>query len=142
MFYYLTMTLTILANLFYHILQKSISPVIHPLFSLLVTYVTAIVVVLIVYPFYPSSFSFYDNLKGLNWASAALALAIIGLELGFLLAYRAGWDISLAAIISNVSVSVLLIPIGILLFKETITAVNTVGLLFCIIGIILTSSKS
>lgn len=142
MFYYLTMLLTIFSNLFYHIFQKSISPAINPLFSLLATYVTAIIVVLIVYPFYPGSFSFFNNFKVLNWASVGLGLALVGLELGFLLAYRAGWDISMAAIISNVSVSVLLIPIGILLFKETITAVNIVGLLFCIIGIILANSKA
>jgi len=40
----------------------------------------------------------------LNWTSFALAFAIAGVEIGFLLAYRAGWNISLGAIASNVAI--------------------------------------
>ncbi|AST56348.1 membrane protein [Thermoanaerobacterium thermosaccharolyticum] len=38
--------------------------------------------------------------------------------MGFLLAYRVGWDISLGAIVSDVSVTLLLIPIGVIFFKK------------------------
>ena len=44
------------------------------------------------------------GLKELNWASYALGLVVVLLEVGFLLAYRAGWKISLAAVYSNVAV--------------------------------------
>lgn len=81
------------------------------------------------------------SLQKLNWTSYALGLAIIGLELGYLLAYRAGWDLSLGALVSNSAVSLLLIPLGLLLFKERLTVVNGIGIVFCLIGLLLINSK-
>jgi len=43
------------------------------------------------------------------------------LELGFLLAYRKVWNISVAGFLSNTLVALMLIPVGLLLFKETIS---------------------
>jgi drug/metabolite transporter (DMT)-like permease len=59
------------------------------------------------------------------------------LELGFLLVYRAGWNVSVAALTAYVAVAVLLIPVGILLFKENISFLKVLGILFCVLGLIL-----
>ena len=64
-----------------------------------------------------------------------LAIVVVGLEVGFLLAYRAGWNISLAAIVSNASLTLLLIPIGMLLFRERPTPVNLIGVAICVAGL-------
>lgn len=135
--FYFSIILTILSNLLYHIFQKSISPNINPIFSLMVTYLTAFFTSALLLPFFPNSNSFLSSIKELNWASFALALAIIGLEVGFLLAYRSGWGVGLTAIFSNVAVTILLVPIGLLFFKEKINFSNITGVVICILGLIL-----
>jgi multidrug transporter EmrE-like cation transporter len=64
------------------------------------------------------------------------------LELGFLLAYRAGWPISLAALLANVMVGMLLLPIGLVLLREKLSWVNLLGIAVCLAGIILVNIKS
>ena len=138
--YYIPIILTIIANVFYHIFQKMIPEKSDPIASLILTYCTALIGSIIVF-IYHKNIDLIDSFKGLNWTSCALGLSIILLELGFLLAYRVGWDISLGAIVSNVSVTLLLIPIGAIFFKENISIANFLGILFCIIGLILINLK-
>lgn len=139
--YYLAIGLTIIANLFYHLAQKSVPGNVNPFVSLIATYFTAILVSLAILPFYRQGPGIRESLKSLNWASIAVGVAIVGLELGFLLAYRTGWKISLAAVFSNVAVALLLIPVGVLLFREHLSGVNLLGLAFCVLGLVLTNIK-
>jgi uncharacterized membrane protein len=135
--YYASIALTVIANVAYHLSQKLTSSTINPLLSLAVTYITATLICLVLFPFYPNQLAVAESLRQLNWTSFALGFAVVGLEVGFLLAYRAGWDIGLAAIFSNAAVTVLLVPIGILLFKEHISLVNILGVGICIVGLVL-----
>ena len=64
-------------------------------------------------------------------------LPLSGIELGFLLAYRAGWKISVAAVATNVAVTAVLIPIGIVIFKDQLSLRKVVGLILCILGLVL-----
>ncbi|WP_231293804.1 EamA family transporter [Thermoanaerobacterium thermosaccharolyticum] len=139
--YYLPIILTVIANVFYHIFQKMIPEKVDPIASLILTYCTALIGSLMVFVWYHKNINVIESFKGLNWTSCALGLSIILLEFGFLLAYRVGWDISLGAIVSNVSVTLLLIPIGIIFFKENISMANLIGILLCIIGLVLINSK-
>jgi drug/metabolite transporter (DMT)-like permease len=129
--------MTILANVFYHIFQKSTPKNVNPLISLSVTYFTAFLLTLIALPFYPHAGTLTSNIKQLNFTSVALGCAIVFLELGFLLAYRAGWNVSTAAIFSNVVVAILLIPIGMIIFKEPIKPRSILGLVVCISGLVI-----
>jgi drug/metabolite transporter (DMT)-like permease len=138
--FFFSVALAILANVFYHICQKLISPGVNPLASLVITYLTALVCSLIILPF-ASKQSLLDSFKGLNWASFALGVCIIGLELGFLLAYRAGWKISLAASFTNTMVMIILLPIGLLLFRDKVSAVNLLGVGLSILGLLLIVHK-
>lgn len=143
MLYYLTILLTIFSSILYHIFLKVTPATINPMFSLAITYFTACIVTLIIYPFYPvdKAVSFFHNFKDLNWVSYMLGLAIVGLEVGTLLAYRAGWNISLFNIVASTTVSVLLIPVGILYFRESLSPTTIVGLVFCLIGLFLINYK-
>lgn len=139
--YYLAIGLTIVANFFYHFSQKYTPSNINPIISLIITYLAAIVVCLFVLPFYPGGESLISSVRKVNWASLTLAIAIVGLEVGYLLAYRAGWNISLAALVSNVAFTLLVIPIGVLLMHETLSAINLIGIFLCIGGLVLVNFK-
>ena len=137
LFFYGAMALTVGSNVLYHLFQKETSGTIHPLVALAATYATSLVVCLIVLPFYPSDIRLTTSVRQLSWANFGLGIAIVGLELGFLLSYRAGWAISFAAIVSNVAVGMLLLPVGVLLYHEHLSLRSLLGVLVCIIGIAL-----
>lgn len=129
-------SLAILASTLYHIFQKSTPAEVNPALSLLVTYGTAAVATLGLFIFYPPQNLAQDFAK-LNWASYALGLSIVGLELGILLAYRFGWQISLLGVVVHIAAALILLPIGLLLFREKLTPLNLVGIGLCILGLIL-----
>ncbi|NYE56386.1 EamA family transporter [Carboxydothermus ferrireducens] len=135
MLYYLAISLTIFSNIIYHVTQKLIPPKANPFLVLTSTYLTAAFLSLLLSPVSKGKAKFVFELSKLNWVGFALGIAIFGLELGFLLAYRAGWKISTAALFSNAAVSLFLIPIGILFFGEKLTVTKVLGIIFCLIGL-------
>ncbi|MGE5204878.1 MAG: EamA family transporter [Chlamydiota bacterium] len=134
MIFYLPLLLTVGATTLYHIAQKSVSPQVNPMLSVTVNYVTALVVSLLILPFYPGN-SLRASWKHLNWASVAVGVAIVGIELGFVVAYRAGWRISVASLIANVATALLLLVVGLTFFSEHLSARSAVGIGLCIAGL-------
>jgi uncharacterized membrane protein len=139
--FYLPIALTALATTVYHIAQKSIVPGVHPMVSLVVSYATALTVCLVAVPFAPGGAAFARALKDLNWATYVVGLSIVAVELAVLLAYRAGWRISLASVVANVSTAVLLVLIGVLGYREHLAARHVVGLLLCLVGLMLVAPR-
>jgi drug/metabolite transporter (DMT)-like permease len=125
-----SMILTVAANVAYHLCQRSISVKANPLVSLLVTYAVALLATCAALPFFPGEAAgpWPVQLRAVNWASYALGAAVVGLELGFLLAYRAGWRVGIAALYSNAAVTLLLIPAGYLVFQERLDFRKALGI--------------
>jgi drug/metabolite transporter (DMT)-like permease len=135
--FYAALALTVGGNVLYHIAQKSIPANVNPLVSVIVTWTTSILASLIILTMMPMRDSLMSEVARLNWATYAIGLSIVAVEIGFLLAYRSGWNVSLGAVTSNTAVGVLLIPAGMLLFHERMTLTHLVGILFCLIGLVL-----
>jgi hypothetical protein len=134
---YAALALTIAGNVVYHLSQKSISSNAHPLVSIVVSYGVALVLSLLAFFAIPLHGPLGKELLKLNWATYTVGAAIVAVELGFLLAYRAGWRVSLGAVTSNTAVALLLVPAGVMLFHERISLANAVGFVFCVLGIAL-----
>lgn len=134
--YWSSIALAVLANVAYHIVQKKTPALANPALTLAVTYLVAAAVCFAAFLVLPGREGVLAGFRRLNWTSAALGIAIIGLELGFLLAYRAGGNVNTSAMVANIAVSVLLVPVGFLLFGEKLTPVNAVGILLCIAGLV------
>ena len=139
--YSLSIILSIVSNVLYHIVQKLTPTDVNPLVALSVTYVAATIICLLLLPLFPSQAGFVDSLRQINWASVALGFAIVGLEAGYLLAYRANWNISLASMVGNVAMALVLIPVGVLFFREKLSIINYAGLIVCMIGLVLVNWK-
>lgn len=139
--YVFAIALTIAANVGYHLCQRTIRPDLNPWASLLATYATALVLTLLAWPLLAKDAQLGAELRKLTWPSFALGLAIVGLELGFLLAYRAGWQLSVAALYSNAAVAILLLPIGVLAFKEILDVRTSLGLGLALLGLWLLSTR-
>ena len=139
--FYFSAGLAITATLLYHVTQKLTPANVNPALALIVTYAVSLVLCGLLLPLFPLAKDVRASLGQLNWASFGLAFAIVGLEVGFLLAYRSGWNISIAAIFVNVAGTLLLAPIGLLFFKERLSPVNLLGILVCILGLVMVNWK-
>jgi len=139
--FYFSITLAILSSALYHFVAKSTPLNVNFTVSLLVTYAVAFVVTLLGFFFFPATNGITAELKQLNWASIGLAIAIVGIEYGFLLTYRAGWNLGIAAVLVNVVASLILVPVAILVFKDKISWVNFLGILVCLAGLVMLNWK-
>jgi len=139
--FYIPFAIAVLSSVLYHTFQKAISPTVNPVLSLLVTYAVAFLLSLLLFTIFPLRTTVLDGIKEMNWASVALAVGVVGLEAGFLLAYRGGWNLNLTAVASNVSAGLILIPLGIVLFKEKPSLINLMGVLVCIAGLIMINQR-
>jgi drug/metabolite transporter (DMT)-like permease len=138
--FYFSISLAIASSAFYHFAAKSTPHNVNFAVSLLVTYAVAFAVTLFGFLFFPTT-NIAADLKELNWASIGLAIAIVGIEFGFLLVYRSGWNLGIAAVLVNVVASLILVPVAILLFKDTISWINILGILICLIGLVMLNWK-
>jgi len=154
--FYFSITLAILSSALYHFVAKSTPSNVNFTVSLLVTYAVAFVVTLFGFFFFPAPNGVAAELKLLNWASIGLAIAIVGIEYGFLLTYRAGWNLGIAAVLVNVVASLILLPVAIFLFvvaslillpvaiflfKDKISWINILGIVVCFVGLIMLNWK-
>lgn len=135
--FYLSIILTVVSNVLYHIFLKILPSGIHPVVSLVIAYGSALAGCLVYLLFFPPADGLLASLHKISWANVGVGLAIVGLELGYILAYRAGWNISLAGIVSASAVAIILLPIGLLAFKEKISPLNLLGVALCIGGLLL-----
>ena len=139
--FYFSITLAICSSVLYHFVAKSTPSNVNFTVSLLVTYAVAFIVVLFTFIFFPIKNGITPELKQLNWASIGLAIAIVGIEFGFLLVYRAGWHLGIAAVLTNVVASLILLPVAIFFFKDKISWVNVAGIFVCLIGLVMLNWK-
>ena len=58
-----------------------------------------------------------------------------------MLAYRAGWNLSLLPVSVNVCGAALLMLIGLIVFRESISIEKVIGILLCIGGLVLITLK-
>lgn len=135
--FYFSIALTVLGGVLYHVSQKATPRGVNPVPAIIVAYLVALGVSLVLLLLDPQRHATLASLRQMNWATVALGLAIVGVELGFLLAYRAGWSLNSAAVTSNVAVAVLVVPAGMLLFREPLLPRNLLGILFAVVGLLL-----
>ena len=139
--FYFSIILAICSSALYHFTAKSTPSNVNFTVSLLVTYGVAFIVVLLTFFFFPIKNGLVFELQQLNWASIGLAIAIVGIEFGFLLTYRSGWNLGIAAVLVNVVASLILVPVAIFVFKDKISWVNILGIFICLAGLVMLNWK-
>ncbi|SKA06872.1 EamA family transporter [Selenihalanaerobacter shriftii] len=135
--YVASIILIVISNIMYNVSQKATPSNANPFSALFITYLTAAILTIITSQFYKTDTGFFQSFNGLNWTSIILGISIVGLEFGYLLAYRAGWDISVGSLVANVSLAIMLIPIGVIFFNEGFGPHKILGIVLCIIGLII-----
>ena len=142
MFSYLwPITLAILSNVLYHICTKSAPEGIHPFASLTVTYLTGAIVSGVLYYALSPQANLLKEYSRLNWLPVVLGIVIVGLEGGWLYAYKAGWQVNTSFIVQSVFVSVLLLFTGYFLYHEALTWNKLLGFVICLLGLVFINLK-
>jgi len=133
--------LVVLSNVFYQICAKSVSGEINPLASLTITYVIGAVASAILYYALNKDANIIREYSKVNWASFVLGFAIVGLEVGYICAYKAGWQVGTAQIVQASVLAVILFFVGYLFYHETITWNKIAGIIVCLAGLTLINIK-
>lgn len=135
------LALVVISNTLYQICAKSVPNGMNPLASLTITYVVGAIACLILYFALNKHANIATEWTKTNWAPFVLGIVIVGLEIGFIYAYKAGWQVSTAQIVQSAVLAVILIIVGRMLYQETITWNKIVGIAVCLGGLGLINMK-
>ena len=129
--------IVLLSGTFYNICMKSMPGDVNPFGVLMVTYLVAAIIsgVLFAYAVGPSNVA--AEISKTNWISVILALTSVGLEVGYVFVYRAGWTVSTASVVANISLACVLLMVGYFLYRENVSINQIVGIAICMFGLIL-----
>ena len=133
--------LVVISNTLYQVCAKSVPEGMNPLASLTVTYLIGAVGSCALYYMLNRDANLVHELRLTNWAPVVLGIVIVGLEVGFIYAFRAGWQVGTTQIITSAVVAVLLIFVGYLLYHEVITWNKIAGIIICLAGLVLINCR-
>jgi drug/metabolite transporter (DMT)-like permease len=134
--YYFPVALIVVANTLYQICAKSVPRQLNPMISIVVTYVIGATFALLLFFLTDPAKDIGAQLKIVNWAPIVLGFLIVGLEFGFIMLYRVGWNINLGSLVCNIALAVILIAVGYFLYKEHLTLSQFTGIALCIAGLV------
>src|SRR5690349_8922800 len=92
---------TIAAAVTYHVVMKLTPSVANPFLSLTVTYLAGTLVLAAIYAVSPGAAPLRVGLGQLNWTALALGVAVVTIDLGYLMIYRTGFDVSLGLLVTQ-----------------------------------------
>lgn len=129
--------LVVLSNVLYNITQKSTPEDVNGFGALMVTYLLAAAFTAVLFAVTAGIPNIPSELRKLNWTSFLLGAAIIGLEIGYIYLYRAGWKVSAGSVVCNITLAVVLLFVGYFAYHETISLKQILGMVLCSLGLIL-----
>jgi multidrug transporter EmrE-like cation transporter len=135
------LSLAIACTVGYHLVLKLTPAGVNPLLSLLVTYALVTVLFGALLAVSPGGFEWRQEARQLNWTAIALAVAIVGLDLAFLFVYRSGFEVSLGALVTQSAAAMLLLVVGVAVFREKLSLANSAGIVLCLLGLWLVNRR-
>lgn len=141
MSYIWPIALVVIANIIYQICAKSVPKNMDTMASMTVTYLVGAVCSAIMFYAMNRNGNLLHEYSKMNAAPALLGISVVGLEVGFIYAYKAGWPVSTASMVQSAFLAVALIFVGALLYRETISANKIIGVIICLIGLYFINKK-
>src|SRR5262245_17598960 len=118
--YALSITIAILSQVLYHVAQKALPSGTRPFLLLAVVYALATVSCAGLSVVGMKSMTTSDLKPLFSWPILLLAASVVGIEIGYLLAYRHGWSVGLAYNVAGTATVVMLAILGLFLFRESL----------------------
>ena len=127
--------IAITGQVLYHVTQKNLSAGVNPVAALLAFYLVAAVSCLPLLWMFPLQGSLLEEVGHLNSAAFGVGASIVLIEIGFLLAYRAGGSLSNSFVLTASAVTVALFLVGQLVLRERASATQIAGIALCLAGV-------
>lgn len=140
--FYLSAVIAVVGAVGYQFFVKRVPAGINPVVSIMGLYSAALVLCLFLLPFFPAEGGLLKHIRQLSWVQLAMAGSVFMLEIGFLLMYRYGWNLSTGNVVTGVFINIILVALGSILLREKISVVNAIGIAFSILGVALISYRS
>ena len=137
---FIPIAVAVLANVFYHVASKSISPEQNAFMGLVVNYATALLASAILFFLTPHEKILIEATKT-NWACVLMGLSITGVEAAFIMIYRSGGELSTASLIVNILIALAMLAVGGIFYHEQISLQKIFGVALCIAGVAILSTN-
>ena len=136
-------------SLIYHLGQKLVPPTAHPMAVLMAAYAVAFTLSLLALPWMQTAGTAHP------WRQAVVGMAtgpglrvalvlgvgVLLIEVGFLLAYRAGGSLQWSGVAVNGAAALLLLPIAVVAFRESFSLAKALGMLLVLAGLALLTRR-
>ncbi len=128
--------LVVFSNIVYQVCSKCVPRSLNPFAALTVTYAVSLAASLIFFFLLGGHAKLLQEYSKLNWAPFVLGIVLVGLEVGFIYAYKAGWQVSTASVVQCSFLAVALIFVGYLFFHESLHWSKLLGVALCLVGLV------
>ena len=129
------MLLTVGGGVVYHVAAKSVPRDAAPTLVLIVAYATALSISGLAHVSLPDEPGHAPSWRLLHPGIFGLGLGAAMIELGYILTYRAARPVIGTSALVNSLVAVILIPVGLIAFRENVSINKTAGIVLCLAGV-------
>ena len=127
--------LVVLSNTVYQICAKEVPAGMNAFASLTVTYLVGALASGVLFFVTGNGASMLQEYSRLNWAPFVMGLVVVGLEAGWIYAYKAGWPVSTAFIVQSAILAGFLLTVGYMLYHEPLAWNKIAGVVICLVGL-------
>lgn len=127
--------LVVFSNVVYQICAKGVPKDMDTMASMTITYIVGAICSAIMFFAMNRNGNLLQEYSKVNWAPIFLGVSVVGLEVGFIYAYKNGWAVSTASIVQSAFLAVALLIVGGLLYHETVSTSKIIGIGFCLVGL-------
>lgn len=130
------LVLVVICNMSYQLLCKSTPSQQNPFTALFVSYGVSCLICAILMLLTKQA-PFREELRQIGPLNILLGMVIIGVEGGYLMMYRSGWQVSKGPLAAYLCTAVVLLVAGAVLYQEEISIQKLMGMALCAGGILL-----
>ncbi len=135
--FYLSALIAITGAVSYQYFIKRVPGTLNPIISVISIYVGVLLLSFMMLPLFPLKEALTEQVRQLTWIQIAVAASVFLMELGFLLMYRYGWNLSTGNLVTSVVINLALAGIGVAFLGERLNWVNATGIVVCLLGVAL-----
>ncbi|MEI8298393.1 MAG: hypothetical protein WCH32_10250 [Pseudomonadota bacterium] len=132
--YTLSMLVIIVSQVLYQLAVKALPAALPPMGMLASVYALAAVTCVVLSPLAGAPLTFADFKSGFGWPMLLLAASIVGIEFGYLIAYRSGWTLGVTYSVASTATVTVLAVVGVLWFGDAMNLRRAVGLVVALAG--------
>lgn len=137
--FYVSAMVAIIGAVGYQFFVKRVPASLNPVVSVIGIYVSVLILSAILLLFFPVEGGLVKQFRQLSWIQLVIAISVFMIEIGFLLMYRYGWNLSTGNLVTGVVVNIVLVGLGLTLLGEKVNPINILGIALSILGVALMS---